>query len=279
MVVVKNRNRCAQTFANINLLGKCNANCYFCLGKDIPDELAGKNQLSVPYGEWLNFDKFLSLCNENKINNLFLTGQTADGLQYKYLKKLLNYLQYERGFYVGVRTNGYLALQNLEAIWRMRGEIGYSIHTLNPFINKRIMGRYDLPDWDKIIPNSGKNVRVAIVLNRYNVDEFYALCKYISGFKNVQYIQVRRISTDTRRDVLDADVEIYEKFYRDFSSNNKQTGEFFGCQQFELYGKQINFWRTVELTCNSFNYFTDGTISTEYFIVEGYIKNMLKQAS
>ena len=37
MEIVKNRNRNAYTFANINLLGHCNANCYFCLGKDIAE--------------------------------------------------------------------------------------------------------------------------------------------------------------------------------------------------------------------------------------------------
>lgn len=31
-------------------------------------------------------------------------------------------------------------------------------------------------------------------------------------------------------------------------------------------------WRTVETSVNSINYFTDGTISDEYFIVEGYLK-------
>ena len=38
-MINKNRNRGKFTFANINLLGKCNADCYFCLGKDIADEL------------------------------------------------------------------------------------------------------------------------------------------------------------------------------------------------------------------------------------------------
>ena len=48
----KNRKREGFTFANINLLGKCNANCYFCLGKDISKELDGKNQLNVHFFFW-----------------------------------------------------------------------------------------------------------------------------------------------------------------------------------------------------------------------------------
>ena len=40
-MIIKNRNRQVPTFANINLLGKCNADCYFCLGKDIKSEVDG----------------------------------------------------------------------------------------------------------------------------------------------------------------------------------------------------------------------------------------------
>lgn len=163
----------------------------------------------------------------------------------------------------------------MHIIQKMKGGIGYSIHTLKPEINKIIMGRSDIPDWEYIIPRSGKRVRVSIVLNRYNVynvNEFYDLIKYISKFNNVRYIQIRRISTDTRVKYLQKDINIYEKFYNDFSKKHKQIGTFYLAQQYELFGKEVDFWRTVETNINSLNYFTDGTISDEYFIVEGYLK-------
>jgi hypothetical protein len=31
-------------------------------------------------------------------------------------------------------------------------------------------------------------------------------------------------------------------------------------------------WRTVGTSVNSLNYFTDGTLSGEYFVIEGYSK-------
>ncbi|MFA5333251.1 MAG: radical SAM protein, partial [Candidatus Nanoarchaeia archaeon] len=269
----KNRLRENYSFANINLLGKCNADCYFCIGKDITSELKGKNQLSTHYSKWENFGYFLNQCKNNDIKKLYITGQTADSLQYKYLDELVDYLQ-DDNFLVGVRTNGYLAMKKIDTIRKMKGGIGYSIHSLKPKINKMIMGRADLPDWDRIIPLSGKNVRVSIVLNRYNVDEFFSLCNYISGFDNVKYIQVRRISTDTRVRELSEDIMLYEKFYEKFSSENEQKGEFFLAQRFELFKKEIVFWRTVETSANSLNYFTDGTCSNEYFVVKGYLKNM-----
>jgi MoaA/NifB/PqqE/SkfB family radical SAM enzyme len=273
MVPLKNRNRKAYSFANINLLGKCNADCYFCLGKDIPSELVGKNQLSVHFTQWKNFKSFLTQCRDNDISKLYLTGQTADGLQYVYLDELIDYLQDKCGFSVGIRTNGYLALKRMTTIRKMKDEIGYSIHTLNCTNNNLIMGRRDLPEWNKIIPQSGDNVRVAIVLNRYNVLEFYSLCEYISQFPNVNYIQVRRVSTDTRMVFLNEDIDIFEKFYQCFISYNKPIREYYGAPIFKLFGKDIVFWRTVETSINSLNYFTDGTCSDEYFVVEGYLKN------
>jgi pyruvate-formate lyase-activating enzyme len=217
--------------------------------------------------------KFLSVCEQEQVRKLFLTGQTADGLQYKFLDELIDALQ-SRGFEVGVRTNGYLAKKKLTAIQKMQGEIGYSIHTIRPETNKLIMGRRDLPDWETIIPASGSNVRVAIVLNRYNVTEFDEIVKYIAKFPNVRYIQVRRISTDTRLALLQEDIALFEKFYTQFSATHEQTGRYYKAQQFEVEGKEVVFWRTIETSVNSLNYFTDGTVSDEYFIIEGYLKNL-----
>lgn len=271
--IKKNRERNKFTFANINLLGRCNANCYFCLGKDITDKLAGKNQLNVHFSKWKNFDTFLDTCKKEGVTKLYLTGQTADGLQYRYLQEIIDYLQ-DDGFTVGVRTNGILALRKMDCIQSMRDEIAYSIHTLNPKTNKKIMGFSWLPNWDEIIPRSGSNVRVSIVLCRYNIDEFDDLIKYISKFKNVRYIQVRRISTDTRYELLKEDIDLYEKFYNEFAEIHKddRISDFYLAQRYILHGKEVNFWRTVETSINSLNYFTDGTCSDEYFIVEGYLK-------
>lgn len=274
-MINKNRDRELPTFANINLLGKCNADCYFCLGKDISDELAGKNQLNVHYKNWKNFNKFLNLCKDNNIDKLYLTGQTADGLQYHHLRDIIRDLQSD-GFEIGVRTNGYLADRKMQQIQNMNGEIGYSIHTLKPDVNKVIMGRSDLPDWNKIIPQSGDNVRISIVLNRYNQHELMDLLKFCSKFPNVRYIQIRRISTDTRIDELGYDVDLYEKVYDKFRTVYDKTGDFYLAARYEVFGKEVNWWRTVETSCNSLNYFTDGTVSDEYFIVEGYLKNMEK---
>ena len=65
--LTKNRNRDLPSFANINLLGKCNVDCFFCLGKDIEQALFGKNQLNVHFSKWINFTQFLKACSDSKI--------------------------------------------------------------------------------------------------------------------------------------------------------------------------------------------------------------------
>jgi hypothetical protein len=87
---------------------------------------------------------------------------------------------------------------------------------------------------------------------------------------------MRRISTDTRLEQLTVDIQLFEIFYQNFIQDNAGNAlpDLYGAQRFQLYGKEIVFWRTVETSVNSLNYFTDGTCSDEYFIVEGYLKHI-----
>ena len=274
-MIIKQRNREKYTFANINLLGKCNANCYFCLGKDIDELLSLQDQTQLHFSEWKNFERFLNVCKENDIKKLYITGQNTDALIYKYFDELVEYLE-SKGFLVGIRTNGYLAEQKLDSINKCNDEIGYSIHSLKPEQNYKIMGHRDFPNWEYIIPNTKPVTRVAIVVNRYNVDDFFDLVKYISKFDNVSYIQARRISTDTRYEELEEDIKLYEELYNKVKDKFPKVKDFYSAEIFEIYGKEVCFWRTVQTTVNSINYFTDGTLSEEYFVVEGYLKNMNK---
>lgn len=274
-MITKNRNRSSKfDFANINLLGNCNADCFFCLGKDIEKQLSKHNQLKVHFSEWKNFETFISQCKENEIKKLYLTGQNTDSLMYKYFGELRDYLQ-DAGFEFGIRTNGYLAERKLLDIRKCNGEIGISINSLIPEVNYSIMKRETIPDWGYIIPLLN-NVRIAIVVNRYNVHEFLSIVKFVSQFKNVKYVQARRISTDTRMKLLEKDIQVYEDLYNNIKEQYEQTGEFYLARQFNIFGIEVDFWRTVETSINSVNYFTDGTISDEYFVVEGYLKQQKK---
>lgn len=271
----KNRARDKYTFANINLLGKCNVDCFFCLGKDIEDLLCKQNQLKTHFSEWLNFREFLARCVEEEIQNIYLTGQNTDPLLYPWLQELVDYIQ-SKGFSCGVRTNGFLALkeESVRALQAMREEVGYSIHTLNPVTQRMILGRGDVPDWKAILTLPDvKKVRVSMVMNRCNEAEFFDVLKFLSEFPQVRYIQVRRISTDTREKLLVPDMAAFERVYTKVREIFPLVRRFVtDAEEYEIYGKPVDFWRTVKTSANSMNYFTDGTISDLYFVVEGYLK-------
>lgn len=269
----KNRNRESYSFANINLLGKCNVDCFFCLGKDLEEELRPHNQLKTPVAELPNFDEFLAKCRKEGVTKIYVTGQNTDSLLYAHLEELIAYL-HNKGFMVGLRTNGYLAGRKMSVINQCDLSVGYSIHSLDPVTNKMIMDRSDLPDWDTIIPAT-QNPRVSIVLTRCNEFEFFDLLRFTARFKgHLRYVQVRRPSTDTRVQLLTPDMAAYERVYT-------QVANIFGppkkrlwgdAEVYEIYEQEVVFWRTVKTTVNSLNYFTDGTISDLYFVVEGYLK-------
>lgn len=272
----KNRDRESFSFANINLLGKCNVDCFFCLGKDIEEELCGNNQVVEHFSEWKNFYRFLEVCWENRVYKLYITGQNTDGLMYGYLEELVDYL-HESGFQVGIRTNGYLALQKMDIINNCELSTGYSIHTLSPITNKMIMGRSDLPDWEEIIPAT-QRPRISVVLNRCNKCEFFPLMRYFTKFPNIRYIQIRRVSTDTRIEELTPDMIAYEEIYtqvKDIFPLKERLWQ--DAEVYDIYGQDVVFWRTVKTSVNSINYFTSGVISDEYFIVEGYLKHRRKE--
>ena len=273
--LTKNRERDAFSFANINLLGKCNVQCFFCLGLDIADQLAPFNQLGLHFSKWKNFPAFLEKCKTNGISKIYITGQNTDSLLYKYLDALIDHL-HQNSFQVGLRTNGYLAMERMDAINKCELSAGYSIHTLNPVTCKMIMGRSDIPCWPAIIPRT-ERPRVSIVLNRCNRWEFFSLLRFVAQFGNVRYIQVRRVSTDTRVDLLMPDMVAYEEIYtqvRDIFPMKKKFAA--DAEVYDIYGKDVVFWRTVKTSVNSMNYFTDGTVSDMYFVVEGYRKYCLQ---
>jgi hypothetical protein len=220
-----------------------------------------------------NIVQYLAKCRENGIKKIFLTGQNTDPLMYKFLKEFIDYLQ-TNGFDVGIRTNGYLALDKINIINKCKGEIGYSINTMNAETSYKILGRHDMPDWYSIISSTTAPCRVSIVVNKYNCTEIEGLIDYLSGFKNINYIQLRRISTDTRYDEMKDDIEVFEELYENIVYlYGEPKSNYESAQIFKIMGKDIVFWRTVSTTANSMNYFTDGTISEEYFIIEGYLKN------
>lgn len=267
----KNTNREAKySFANINLIGKCNANCYFCLGKDIDDILSKQNQMGMHFAEWKNLDKYLDLCASYGVEKVYLTGENTDPLIYKYLQELINYIQ-DKGFKVGIRNNGYLAPKKIDTINSCLEEIGYSVNAISEEANMQVMGRRDIPKWDEIIPKTN-NPRTSIIVSRYNVHEFFDIVKYLSKFDNIRYVQARCIVSETRNDQMIPDQEAFMALLDEVDKKYTCVDTFHGARIYEIHGMRVSFWKNWDTNINSLNYFSDGTINEGYFIIGGYLE-------
>ena len=264
----KNRKRKNPSFANINLQGPCNYQCYFCLGRDVSLG-ACQNYLNKHFSTWKNLDKYLEKCKKAGIKKIYLTGQNTDPLLYNYLQELIDYLK-EQNFLVGIRTNGVLALEKMDIINSLNDEVGLSIHSLTKEINKKITNHSMIPNWDKIIRKIKVPLRIAIVITRHNKNEILNLIKFFSKYKNIHYIQLRCIATDERYDELKEDVLCYQEVTNQIIEKFSYIRDYYTASIYDIYGIEVCLWRTVATTINSYNYFTDGIISTNYFVVEGY---------
>lgn len=277
----KNRNRTeAPDFANINLLGACNAKCYFCLGKEIRDEKTGKSFIDghedtkTYFTEWKNWNEFIQKCQVQGVKKIYITGQNTDSLMYQYLDQLVDHL-HDLGFTVGLRTNGLLANQKMGTINKCDNSVGYSIHTLQQDRLMPIMGWKKSLDYDDIISRTN-NPRVQMVVTRYNYDEFDDIVDLVRKHSHVRYLQARRVSSDNRHEELVQDANVYEELHERVKLKYKFLDEFHGAPIYDVRGLKVCFWRTVKTTINSINYYTDGTIADGYFVVEGYLDNRLK---
>jgi molybdenum cofactor biosynthesis enzyme MoaA len=276
-VNVKNRNRSPYSFANINLLGGCNQDCYFCLGKDL-SELEGVDTNATPYGLLPRLDEFLEIVKANGISKIYITGQTTDALMYGDLDFLISCLKDDHGFFVGIRTNGVLAEEMISTVNNCNS-VGYTMLSLQPALFKEMTGTERIPNWATIFRKTSVRYRVSIVVTRFNVLHLSDMMRFIHAEGNPEYIQLRRISTDCREDYLAKDMAAFDFAEKHIelmaSSVPGHTIELYeGMKVIRSECKpDVVLWKTVSSTANSMNYFSDGTISDEYFIVEGYKKN------
>lgn len=268
----KREQRNPYSFCNINLLGKCNVDCYFCLGHDLETEFAKYNNLQTHYTHWDNWDGFLSKLTQSGVPQVYITGQNTDALLYKYLDELIYDLK-SRGVAVGIRTNGLLAIKRMDTInacTTVWGDaVSYSIHTLDLATQRRIWKTPIVPDWSRILSKTTVPYRVAFVVNRHNWHELDRVANFVAE-SGAKYMQVRKICTDTRYPELEEDMVLFERLRESWRDRYSLKHMFETSEVFDYHGLEVSFWSTVGTTVNSFNYFSNGVLSDEYYIIEGY---------
>lgn len=265
----KNRQRSAPTFANINLFGPCNMRCKFCIGCDLKAEFDQYNQLKEHYSKWRNLPAYLDNIREAGIDKICISGQNTDPLLYRYLGELVDYL-HAQGFKVSLRTNGLLAKERMDVINRF-DSVSYSILSLNPDTLYEIAECRKIVDWAYVLRNTTARFRVATVVCRENAHEVPEIMRFLSGFPEISYVQIRKILTDTRPGLLEEDMNAFERLREDVSERCPEVDQYEGAPIYLLENKRVIFWNLAQTTANSWNYWTNGVYSDNYFDIEGYL--------
>ena len=172
-------------YAEILFLGKCNCSCFYCLQNEMDRlQFEAENQMNIHFSKWNNFEKFIKLIKKENIEKIYLSSVTTEPMMYKYLKELILYLK-ENGLKVGIRTNGYFALEKIDCLDILDEEISFSINSLNDDTCMKICKKKN-PSWNNIfmeLSKLNKKCRVSIVVNRFNKDEIVDILNYLKNFK------------------------------------------------------------------------------------------------
>lgn len=252
-------------YGEILFVGKCNFQCFYCLGHEM-HESTKCNTLSTHFSLWSNFGKWLVDLHMNNVKTIYLSSTNSEPLLYVHLSELIDFLQ-DDGFNVGIRTNGSL---DTTVCSKCKEEVSLSLQSLNYDTFEKItnvMLSFDfLENLRKI---QSDNLRVSIVVNRYNYTEIFDMLDKLKDF-NLRYVQLRQCykyyETDIQPDI-DAFRNVVEKL-----KSYPVKGNFNESVIYDVNGLAVSVWETVfkKSSISSSNYWTNGVTTNNNLLVEGY---------
>ena len=260
-------------YGEILMLGRCNQKCIYCLGNEMPSTKKYDFN-NVHFSEFVDFERFIDILIERNIDEIYLSSVNTEPLLYKYADELVDFLQH-KAFKVGIRTNG--TIYN-DVLKKLDAEISISINSFNDANNLKICDRKSsFETLRKIINNLsglGKTIRLSILVNQYNADEFESILSKISQFKDtIDYVQLRRWYTLNNT----ADNNPYEKCLNFIKENLKHIGNFYESDIYETNdGVRVSIWNDVfkKESVQSVNYFPNGKISDYNLLIPIFENNV-----
>lgn len=252
-------------YGEILFVGQCNFKCFYCLGHEM-HESTKYNTLDTHFQEWPNFGKWLYRLRNNDVRTIYLSSTNCEPLLYTYLSELIDFLQ-DVGFNVGIRTN---ASKDLLVCDKCKEEISLSLQSLNPDTFEKITGVPLTFDFLKNLNQlTNPNVRVSIVVNRYNYLEIFDILHKLKKY-NLRYVQIRQCykyyETDIQPDI-DSFNDVVSKL-----KSFPVKGQFKESVIYDVDGLPVSVWETVfkKESISSSNYWTNGVITDNNLLVEGY---------
>lgn len=252
-------------YGEILFAGRCNFQCFYCLGHEM-HESTKCNTLSTHFSLWPNFGKWLIDLQKNNVKTIYLSSTNSEPLLYAYLSELIDFLQ-DEGFNVGIRTNGSL---NTKVCSKCKEEVSLSLQSLNPDTFEKITNvvlSFDFLENLKIIEND--NIRVSIVVNRYNYNEIFDMLDQLKDF-NLRYVQLRQCYKYYETDIQ-PDIDAFNFVVKRLKTYPVK-GNFNESIIYDVDGLAVSVWETVfkKSSISSSNYWTNGVITNNNLLVEGY---------
>lgn len=261
-------------YGEILFLGSCNLKCYYCLSIEMATLRQEKeNQMQIHFNNWKDFDLFLHQCKEREIDTIYLSSVTTEPMIYAHLTELISCLR-DEGFKVGIRTNGYFALQKMEGLLLCDEEISFSMNSLNSETSELIAQTSEIPNWSDIFTafrKNNKTCRVSVVVNQHNYKEIPDILEYLLNFKDVvNYIQLRRVYKYYNEDVEEN--KAYDNVKKWVKANCETSGNYYESEIYAYKGLPVSLWDNVfkKESIQSVNYFTNGIISINNLLIPAY---------
>ena len=253
-------------YGEILFVGKCNFQCFYCLGHEMEDSTK-VNTLNNHFDNWPNFSEWLADLKSNHVKTIYLSSTNSEPLLYAYLSELIDFLQEGHGFKVGIRTNASL---DTSVCSKCKEEISLSLQSLNPATFAKITNvplTFDFLDNLRKINND--NIRVSIVINRYNYSEIVDILKSLRKF-NLRYVQLRQCYKYYETDIQ-PDVDAF-KYVLNQLQIYPVKGNFNESRIYDVDGLSVSIWETVfkKSSISSSSYWTNGVVTNNNLLVEGY---------
>lgn len=253
-------------YGEILFVGQCNFKCFYCLGHEM-HESTKYNTLDTHFQEWPNFGKWLYRLRNNGVRTIYLSSTNCEPLLYTYLSELIDFLQ-DVGFNVGIRTN---ASKDLLVCDKCKEEISLSLQSFNSDTFEKITGVPLTFDFLKNLNQlTNPNVRVSIVVNRYNKNEIFSMLHQLSRY-NLRYVQLRQCYKYYDNADVQPDIDAFNDVLSKISSFPIK-GQFKESVIYDVDGLDVSIWKTVfaKESISSSNYWTNGVITENNLLVEGY---------
>ena len=252
-------------YGEILFVGQCNLKCFYCLGIEM--HVSTKcNTLNTHFKDWPYFNTWINILLENDVQKIYLSSTNSEPLLYSYLSELIDYLQ-DLGFKVGIRTNASL---DTSVCSKCKEEVSLSLQSLNPETFKKINEvplNFDFLENLRKIDND--NIRVTIVVNRYNYLEIFDMLNKLKDF-NLRYVQLRQCYKYYDVDIT-PDIDAF-KYVITLLKSYPIKGNFNESIIYDVNGLSVSVWETVfkKESISSSNYWTNGVITDNNLLVEGY---------